>query len=84
MGAFADFHPSPVRRPFEREEEALRRGHGHVAVPVMIGVGRQTINRLLKSLEQDGIATAKYTSATIHDIEAIERLSLSEGTDGEA
>ena len=49
---------------------------------VMIGVGRQTINRLLKSLEQDGIATAKYTSVTIHNLEAIERLSLSEGVDG--
>jgi CRP-like cAMP-binding protein len=45
----------------------------------MIGVGRQTINRLLKRLEQDGIATTRYTSVTIHDIEAIERLSLSEG-----
>ncbi|MGJ5095666.1 Crp/Fnr family transcriptional regulator [Bradyrhizobium oligotrophicum] len=44
---------------------------------VMIGVGRQTINRLLKSLEQDGIATAKYASVTIHDLEAIERLSSS-------
>ena len=49
---------------------------------VMIGVGRQTINRLLKSLEQDGIATTKYTSVTIHNLEAIERLSLSEGVDG--
>ena len=48
---------------------------------VMIGVGRQTINRLLKSLEQDGIATAKYTSVTIHNLAAIERLSLSEGVD---
>ncbi|MGJ4903103.1 Crp/Fnr family transcriptional regulator [Bradyrhizobium sp. HKCCYLS2058] len=45
---------------------------------VMIGVGRQTINRLLKSLEQDGIATAKYASVTIHDLEAIERLSSSD------
>ncbi|WP_271605205.1 Crp/Fnr family transcriptional regulator [Bradyrhizobium sp. CCBAU 11434] len=48
---------------------------------VMIGVGRQTINRLLKSLEQDGIATAKYTSVTIHNLEAIERLSVSEAVD---
>ncbi|MBR0825668.1 Crp/Fnr family transcriptional regulator [Bradyrhizobium manausense] len=49
---------------------------------VMIGVGRQTINRLLKSLEQDGIATAKYTSITIHKLETIERLSLNEAVDG--
>jgi CRP/FNR family cyclic AMP-dependent transcriptional regulator len=47
----------------------------------MIGVGRQTINRLLKSLEQDGIATATYTSVTIHNLAAIERLSLSEAVD---
>ncbi len=45
---------------------------------VMIGVGRQTINRLLKSLEQDGIATTRYTSVTIHDLEAIDRLRSSE------
>jgi CRP/FNR family transcriptional regulator, cyclic AMP receptor protein len=44
---------------------------------VMIGVGRQTINRLLKSLEQDGIATTKYASVTIHNLEAIERLRSS-------
>lgn len=48
---------------------------------VMIGVGRQTINRLLKSLEQDGIATTKYTSVTIHDLAAIERLSLNDDAD---
>lgn len=48
----------------------------------MIGVARQTINRLLKSLERDGIATAKYTSVTMHDLEAIERLSLTENVDG--
>lgn len=47
----------------------------------MISVGRQTINRLLKSLEQDEIATAKYTSVAIHNLEAIERLSLSESVD---
>jgi len=49
---------------------------------VMIGVGRQTINRLLKSLEQDGIATAKYTSVTIHDLDAIDRLRSVESLDG--
>lgn len=49
---------------------------------VMIGVGRQTINRLLRSLEQDGIATTRYASVTIHNLAAIERLSLSEGVDG--
>ncbi|KIZ41337.1 MULTISPECIES: Crp/Fnr family transcriptional regulator [Rhodopseudomonas] len=49
---------------------------------VMIGVGRQTINRLFKGLEEDGIATTKYTSVTIHDLAAIERLSLSEALDG--
>ena len=48
---------------------------------MMIGVGRQTINRLLKVLTQDGIATAKYTSVTIHNLEAMERLRLSEGAD---
>ncbi|UFZ07867.1 helix-turn-helix domain-containing protein [Bradyrhizobium ontarionense] len=58
----------------------LRLSQEHLAV--MIGVGRQTINRLLKSLEQDGMATTKYTSVTIHDLEAIERLSLSEAVDG--
>jgi CRP/FNR family transcriptional regulator, cyclic AMP receptor protein len=49
---------------------------------VMIGVGRQTINRLLKSLEQDGIATISYASITIHNLEAIERLKSSEDVDG--
>ena len=49
---------------------------------VMIGVGRQTINRLLKSLEQYGIATTRYTSITIHNLEAIERLKSSEDIDG--
>jgi len=48
---------------------------------VMIGVGRQTINRLLKSLEQDGIATISYASITIHNLEAIERLRSSEDGD---
>ena len=48
---------------------------------VMIGVGRQTINRLLRSLEQDGIATTKYASVTIHNLPAIERLSSSDGVD---
>jgi DNA-binding transcriptional regulator LsrR (DeoR family) len=45
---------------------------------VMIGVGRQTINRLLKSLEQDGIVTTSYTSLTIQNLEALERLRTSE------
>ena len=45
---------------------------------VMIGVGRQTINRLLKSFEQDGIVSTSYTSLTIHDVEALERLRSSE------
>src|ERR1700758_3482474 len=45
---------------------------------VMIGVGRQTINRLLKSLEQDGIVTTSYTSLTIQNVEALERLRASE------
>jgi CRP/FNR family cyclic AMP-dependent transcriptional regulator len=48
---------------------------------VMIGVGRQTINRLLKSLEQDGIVTTSYTSLTIHNVEALERLRASEDPD---
>jgi CRP/FNR family cyclic AMP-dependent transcriptional regulator len=45
---------------------------------VMIGVGRQTINRLLKSFEHDGIVSTSYTSLTIHDVEALERLRSSE------
>ncbi|WP_456627565.1 Crp/Fnr family transcriptional regulator [Bradyrhizobium sp. URHC0002] len=49
---------------------------------VMIGVGRQTINRLLKSLEKEGIATASYTSITIHDLKAIERLRSSDDLGG--
>jgi len=49
---------------------------------VMIGVGRQTINRLLKSLEKDGIATTSYTSITIHDLAAIERLRSSDDLGG--
>jgi CRP/FNR family transcriptional regulator, cyclic AMP receptor protein len=40
----------------------------------MIGVGRQTINRLLKTLEQEGIATVNYAALTIHNIEALERI----------
>jgi CRP-like cAMP-binding protein len=48
---------------------------------VMIGVGRQTINRLLKSLEQDGIVTTSYTSLTIQNVEALERLRASEDPD---
>jgi CRP/FNR family transcriptional regulator, cyclic AMP receptor protein len=41
---------------------------------VVIGVGRQTINRLLKTLEQDGVVTVKYASFTIQSLEALERL----------
>ena len=48
---------------------------------VMIGVGRQTINRLLRSLEQDGIATTKYASVTIHNLPAIVRLSSIDSVD---
>ena len=44
----------------------------------MIGVGRQTINRLLKSLEQDEIVTTNYTSLTIHNVATLERLRASE------
>src|SRR5258706_8080326 len=44
------------RRPKERD------------LAVMIGVGRQTINRLLKSLEQDGIVTTSYTALTIQNV----------------
>jgi CRP/FNR family transcriptional regulator, cyclic AMP receptor protein len=40
----------------------------------MIGVGRQTINRLLKTLEQEAIASVNYASLTIHNIEALERI----------
>jgi DNA-binding transcriptional regulator LsrR (DeoR family) len=47
----------------------------------MIGVGRQTINRLLKSLEQDGIVTTSYTSLTIQNAEALQRLEASEDLD---
>jgi CRP/FNR family cyclic AMP-dependent transcriptional regulator len=45
---------------------------------VMIGVGRQTINRLLKSLEQDNIATIRYASVIIQNMDALERLRASE------
>jgi CRP/FNR family transcriptional regulator, cyclic AMP receptor protein len=45
---------------------------------VMIGVGRQTINRLLKSLEQDNIATIRYASISIQNMDALERLRASE------
>ena len=45
---------------------------------VMIGVGRQTINRLLKSLEQDNIATIRYASVSIQNMDALERLRASE------
>jgi CRP/FNR family cyclic AMP-dependent transcriptional regulator len=45
---------------------------------VMIGVGRQTINRLLKTLEQDGVATVNYASVTIQSLEALQRLRAGE------
>src|SRR5258708_12698451 len=40
----------------------------------MVGVGRQTINRLLKKLEEKGIASVNYASITIHRMEALESL----------
>jgi CRP/FNR family transcriptional regulator, cyclic AMP receptor protein len=40
----------------------------------MIGVGRQTINRFLKTLERQGVASVNYTSLTIHDIGALRRI----------
>jgi CRP-like cAMP-binding protein len=40
----------------------------------MIGVGRQTINRLLKTLERQGVASVNYTSLTIHNIDALQRI----------
>ncbi|MGE0283241.1 MAG: Crp/Fnr family transcriptional regulator [Rhizobiaceae bacterium] len=43
---------------------------------VMIGVGRQTVNRLLKGLEQQGIASVNYASMTIHDVPALRRLKF--------
>src|ERR1700752_4692738 len=48
---------------------------------VMIGVGRQTINRLLKSLDQDGIVTTAYPSLTIQNAEPLQRLEASEDLD---
>ena len=45
---------------------------------VMVGVGRQTINRLLKTLEQEGIATVNYASVTIHNLRALQRLRADE------
>jgi CRP/FNR family transcriptional regulator, cyclic AMP receptor protein len=45
----------------------------------MIGVGRQTINRLLKTLEREGVASANYASLTIHNIEALERICTEPG-----
>ena len=49
---------------------------------VMIGVGRQTINRLLKTLEQDGVATINYASVTIRSLEALEQLHAGEDWPG--
>ena len=40
----------------------------------MIGVGRQTINRFLKTLERQGVASVNYASLTIHDIGALRRI----------
>jgi CRP/FNR family cyclic AMP-dependent transcriptional regulator len=40
----------------------------------MVGVGRQTINRLLKKLEEKGIASVSYASITIHRMDALESL----------
>jgi CRP/FNR family transcriptional regulator, cyclic AMP receptor protein len=40
----------------------------------MVGVGRQTINRLLKKLEEKGIASVNYASITIHRMDALEDL----------
>src|ERR1700739_1793605 len=40
----------------------------------MIGVGRQTINRFLKTLERQDVASVNYTSLTIHDIGALRRI----------
>jgi len=66
------------RRPLHRLAQ-VRLSQEDLAV--MIGVGRQTINRLLRSLEQDGIATTKYASVTIHNLPAIEHLSSSDDVD---
>ena len=43
----------------------------------MVGVGRQTINRLLKKLEEKGIASVNYASITIHRMDALENLAAS-------
>ena len=44
----------------------------------MVGVGRQTINRLLKKLEEKGIASVNYASITIHRMDALEKLIADE------
>lgn len=44
----------------------------------MVGVGRQTINRLLKKLEEKQIASVSYASVTIHRMDALESLIASE------
>jgi CRP-like cAMP-binding protein len=44
----------------------------------MVGVGRQTINRLLKKLEEKGIASVDYASITIHRMDALESLVADE------
>ena len=44
----------------------------------MVGVGRQTINRLLKKLEEKGIASVNYASITIHRMDALESLIADE------
>jgi CRP/FNR family cyclic AMP-dependent transcriptional regulator len=45
----------------------------------MVGVGRQTINRLLKKLEEKGIASVSYATITIHRMEALEGLIATAG-----
>jgi len=44
----------------------------------MVGVGRQTINRLFKKLEAMGIASVNYASITIHRMDALETLIATE------
>ena len=48
----------------------------------MVGVGRQTINRLLKKLEEKGIASVNYASITIHRMDALESLLANKSVHG--
>ena len=48
--------------------------HSQEDLAAMIGVGRQTINRFLKTLERQGVASVNYTSLTIHDVGALRRI----------